>query len=351
MVKKVREYFIWERESLKASKEFIERKNRLTLIMLLIAMVAAYAGLLVFSLCKVGYSSLQLLFAFMLFYMGACLVFVWKTPVMPVNHLVYGVYIVTVLLCIYATAFVDPDYVNGEAYVFFLLFPILYTDLSWRIDLVSLVLFVLYLYNIFSFKTGKALALEATNIICFSFLGLFIGHFVRWKNLKFTREAEGKAKIEFQEVFLGLPNHRKLIQDLRSKKMIYQAVAVIKVEELCSPLVSFGLDFQRQQLRQLGEALTEAAKEQGIDLYCCGCGIVGLMQPRILDGVFQRLEPLHHVLKHCEFYRQDGKVVKLHFGIGAALLDKDLEAALEKAFEVCIQAQGEGGNRILVRSE
>lgn len=348
MIKKMKEYFQWEKDSLKLTKEFIIERNRSMLIMLQSAMIVSYVSLLIFSLIKNKYSSFQMLYAFMLIYMLICLVMIIKTPSMPAGYLTYGVYIVTIFMCMYAAAFVDPDHINSEAYIFFLLFPILYVDSSLRLDLINIVLSAIYLYNIIQYKTGKALMLDAINIVCFSLLGVAIGHFVRWRTLRALVLVEQTAQTEYEEALTGLPNHQSMARDLISLPVNPQAVIFININEFANPLLSFGLHFQKQQLRELGDKLAEAADEQGINLYCSGTGIVGLVQPRLLEGVFQRLEPLYQVLSGFEFHREDDVTVKLHFGIGGALCDGDIEQALEQATAASNSAQQDGKNRIVI---
>lgn len=348
MISKIKNYFLWEKECLKTAKKRISQRNRMMLITLQSAMIISYLGLLIFGIIKNGYSSFQALFAFMLIYMLLCLILILKTPSMSVGSLTYGVYIVTIFLCMYASSFVDPDYINSEAYIVFLLFPILYIDSSLRLDTVTVTLAVIYLYNILNYKTGKALALEAVNIVCFSFLGIAIGHFIRWRTLKGFVIIEKSSEAELRDALTGLPNQKSLASDLSSLPMVPQAVILIKIDQMACPLQSFGLRFQEQQLKKLGAELDAAAKEQGIDLYCCGCGIVGLVQPRMLEGVFQRLEPLHHVLSKFEFQKNDGQALKLHFGIGASLCEESIEAAFDKASSACLSAQKDGANQIIL---
>lgn len=348
MTEKLKNYFLWEKECLKNANELIRKRNRQMLIMLQSAMVVSYVGLLIFSLIKNGYSSFQGFYIFLLIYMSICLVFVLKSPDMSIGYLIYGVYIVTILLCLYVSSFVDPDYINSEAYIFFLLFPVLYIDSSIRLDLVNIVLASLYLYNILEYKTGKALALESVNIVCFTLLGLAVGHFVRHRTLKDFADMEESARTDLQEAITGLPNYNCLMRDLSSTPVTPQAVVLIRIEELLSPVRSFGLDFQEHQLRDLGSALAAAAEEQGIDLYCCSGEIIGIVHPRMLDGVFQRLEPLYHTVSNFEIQKSSAEAIKLHFGIGASLCDEDIEEALEKAYIACSAAQNDDINGIMM---
>ncbi|MDO5134538.1 MAG: GGDEF domain-containing protein [Eubacteriales bacterium] len=348
MIKKIKAYLTWEKESLRSAKELIRERNRRMLVMLQSAMVVSYGGLLIFSVIQNGYSSFQALYAFMLLYMLLCLVFILKTPSMSVGHLTYGVYIVTILLCMYATSFVDPDYINSEAYIFFLLFPILYVDYSPRLDILNLVLASMYLYNILEFKNGKALALDAINIVCFSLLGMAIGHFTRYRAIRSFAALEKGRQSQLRDPLTGLPNHQCLQRDLSTMPVIPQAVIYIQIRELGSPLPAFGLRFQEELLLQLGRDLEAAAREQGIDLYCCGKGIMGLAQPRLLEGLFQRLEPLHHVLSSFEYHRNEDEILRLHFGIGAAPCDSGIESAFEQASTACLLAQRDGSNRIVL---
>ena len=338
---KLKEYFSWEKECLKNSKDMIHQKNRQMLVMMQSVMIIAYMGLLIFSIIKNGYSSFQGFYLFMLIYMSVCLILILKSPAMSVGLLAYGVYIVTILLCLYVSSFVDPDYVNSEAYLFFLLFPILHIDSSIRQDSTNIILSSLYLYNIHEYKTGKALSLEAINVVCFTLLGIAIGHFVRHRVLKDFETMEKNARTDLQEAITGLPNYKCLMRDIAATPGSPQAVLIIRIQELRSPALSFGINFEEQQLRDLGTELAAAAKEQGIDLYCCSDEIVGIVHSRMLDGVFQRLEPLYHVLDHFEVRKSDGETIRFHFGIGSSLCDEDIEDALARASTACSAAQND----------
>lgn len=350
MTGKLKKYFLWEKQSLQAAKDLINERNRTLLFVLQSSMIFFYLVLLIFSLIQNGYSSFQMLYAFFLVYMILCLFLIIKSPLMPINVPMYGIYIVTILLCMYASAFVDPIYINSEAYIFFLLFPVLYLDYSIRIDTVNLILSALYLYNILDYKVGKALVLEATNIICFALLGIIVGHFVRWRTLKSFVMVKSGIQLELREPLTGLPNHRSLIKDLASLPMNPQAVVFVRISELRSPVLSLGLDFQETQIGLVCDALKKAAEEQGIQLYCCGSEIVGIVQPRLLEGVFQRLEPLHHVLSSFEFHTNKNETIHFHFGIGAALYDGNINDALNSASDACTLAQKDGMNRIVINS-
>lgn len=349
MIKKLKTYCLWEKDSLEITKTYIDEQNRSTLIMLLSAMVFAYASLFIAGMIKLGYSAYQYIFAFMLAYMLVCLFLVIKIPSLPARYLLYGVYIVTVLVCLYASSFVDPDYVNAEAYILFLLFPIMCVDHSIKINSVSIILTIMYIYTIMDYKSGKALSLEASTIIGFSLLGMFIGNFSRYRLLKNRLRIEQCEKAELREALMNLPNHRSFINDISTLPTSFQAVVFIKIDELYNPVLSFGIHYDEEQMRKLGIALAAAAAEQGINLYCCGSGIIGLMQPRMLEGVFQRLESLHHILNNFKFRKNDGEMVKLHFGIGASDCGDSIDAALQRATDACAIAQKEGKNRIQIQ--
>lgn len=351
MIEKIKKYLLWEKECMKSAEEIIVDRNRKMLVMLQSSMIASYVGLLIFGLIKNGYSSFQALFAFMLVYMIICLVMLLKSPSMSVGILTYGVYIVTILLCLYAAAFVDPDHINSLAYICFLLFPILYIDSSVKLDVLNLVLAGIYLYNVLEYKVGKALMLEAINIVSFSLLGLVIGHFVRWRNLRGLSIMEKYEKSELQEALTGLPNHNCLLKDLASMPMSPQAVLSVEIAELSNPIQSFGLHFRDEQLQKLGRELLQAAEEQGIHLYCCGGELIGIVDPRMLEGLFQRLEPLHHILRSFVFHKKEGEAGKLHFGIGASLCEGDVDMAFARAAAACSHAKKEGMSRIVIYEE
>lgn len=329
----------------------IAESNRKTLLMLLWSMVAAYVLLLASSFIQEGGSSYQLLFAFMLVYMVLCLVMVIRMPSLPAKYLTYGVFAVTVLLCLHASAFVDPDYINAEAYVFFLLFPILHLDASIRIDAATLLLAGVYLANILQYKSGKPLMLEASTIIGFTLLGVAVGHFMRIRTLRVLCQLEENRDCELHDKVLGIPNHKGLLRDMAALPMSPQAAAFIAAEELECPELAFGFDYDEKQLLALGAELLAAAQEQGIELYKSGGDIIGIVQPRMLEGVFQRLEPLYHVLNSFEYKFPDGRTQRLHFGIGASMCDPDPAPALTRAQSYSATARKDGKNRIVIQDE
>ena len=350
MLKKWKEYLTWERTNIQRASAYINQRNRSLLVLLLSAMVVMYLGLLGFGLATSSYVSFQMLYLTMLVYMAICLIMVLKMPTMPPGYLTYGIDIVTILLSMYASAFVDPDYINTEAYIFFLLFPALYLDTSVRMDVVNTSLAAMYLACILRFKNGKAMVLESISIVCFALLGMVVGHFVRVHEVRSAAVMERSAREKLRDPLTGLPNHVCLSRALEGAATQPQAVLLIEVRELADPVRFFGTDFLEEQLRRLGDALVQAAGEQGIDLYCCGSGIVGIVQPRLPQGVFQRLEALHHTLKYYVYRHDDGRETRLHFGIGAALCEGGFEKTFARACAACEAAQHDGMNRIVLES-
>lgn len=108
----------------------------------------------------------------------------------------YAVYSMLILYATYTSAFVLPDFICVIILACLFLFPILYLDKTWRINLAILCWAGFYLLIVCPRKDPYYLIDEIFNVIAFSLVGIIIGFFTRRTQLE---NFDMQAKLRMSE--------------------------------------------------------------------------------------------------------------------------------------------------------
>lgn len=220
-VKTLKEKIKREDSLIKANSKAISQQNMRTLRAILIASILIFSVNSLFSFLSsqmsgAGYTGLRWAYLAIAIVAIGFYATLKIFPKIQSVWIIYLIYCVSVIYCIFTSAFLATNYISITILAVLFQMPILYLDNSVRINLFTLFSGIVYLLFIWKFKTTELAIDETVNLLSFLLISIIIGSFVRKIKLEnFSME----AKLQYLSLYdplTGIANRRKLLQDIQS---------------------------------------------------------------------------------------------------------------------------------------
>lgn len=150
------------------------------------------------------------------------------------------------VLCAIVFAFADclsvvfaQNQMSSSIIAFFLLAPLLLIDKFWRINLVMLCLYVVFVFSVLLFKPTVLALYDAVNVGAFFLVGIIVGEYLKGIKLSNIESRRLLTIQSYTDELTGLYNRRKLYEDMAESNLSDAASPVTGV-------IMIDLDFFKQ---------------------------------------------------------------------------------------------------------
>ncbi len=150
------------------------------------------------------------------------------------------------VLCAIVFAFADclnvvfaQNQMSSSIIAFFLLAPLLLIDKFWRINLVMLCFYVVFVFSVLLFKPTVLALYDAVNVGAFFLVGIIVGEYLKGIKLSNIESRRLLTIQSYTDELTGLYNRRKLYEDMAESNLSDAASPVTGV-------IMIDLDFFKQ---------------------------------------------------------------------------------------------------------
>ena len=150
------------------------------------------------------------------------------------------------VLCAIVFAFADclsvvfaQNQMSSSIIAFFLLAPLLLIDKFWRINLVMLCFYVVFVFSVLLFKPTVLALYDAVNVGAFFLVGIIVGEYLKGIKLSNIESRRLLTIQSYTDELTGLYNRRKLYEDMAEGNLSDAASPVTGV-------IMIDLDFFKQ---------------------------------------------------------------------------------------------------------
>ena len=349
MIQELKTYLGFEKKVLSENREEVNKYNRQMLLIVLILLICCYGALLVLAFLSEEYAKMTFLYVSSIICAAACLFFVLRLQDMPVYVLCYGMYAIMVFFCIYSSAFLSPESASVYVLVFLLMFPMLFLDISWRINLAECIYSAVYIFIVIQYKASSILFEEIVNVICYTVIAIVLGLFMRTMHLGYLKIQREKQILERKDMLTGLPNHTQLREDLVKRGNPPMALVLLHIEDLLNLGEIYGLDFSDDFLKNLGSLLQSDLISESLTFYCYGeRKLIAVAEHNPNESLFQSLATIHTTIRDLKMGGYNGEGKTITFSIGAAYWNSNTPQMIRNAKKAVRFAQVRGKNRIVI---
>lgn len=349
MLLKLKEYYRKEKEIIAENKEEINSYNRNMLTMVLLILVLCYAVLALLGKAWENYAQLYFLYGASMLCALICLYFLFQVKDMPVHVLVYGMYAIMVLLCIYSSAFLSPGSFSVYVLIFIVMFPVLFLDNALRINGAECIYTLVYIYAIFQYKESSIVFEEMVNVLFYAAIAVVLGAFRRKERFYYYKLKKEKYIAEHRDTITGLPNHKQMKKDLKLQGRQPLALVMLHIEDVLHMSKIYGLQFSDGFLKELGRCLQSPNIADTLTFYCYGGReFIAVAYHDANRGLFQRLAAVHVAVRALSPYEDEDSEEGLRFSIGAAYWSTDTKKLMNHLDQAVRYAMKSGKNRIVI---
>lgn len=266
-------------------------------------------------------------------------------------RLVYAFVIVLYIFAIFISIqYLDRSHPATTFACLQVLFPLLIFDRSYRINIITLGVYILHSVLSYLFKNPQSFLLDVSTIGAFTVVGMIVGEYERWLKLKDLEKDRILIHQRDTDSLTGLSNRRMLFEtlnDVKEHSKPLSGLFMIDIDHFKIYNDTLGHQAGDQCLEKLGQCFIQFGKENGFQFFRYGGEeFIALSKTDTYEQLCQHAEKLRKTVcaLNIPFEKSPDGVVTISIGYASHFCTQDYEESIRIADAALYEAKEKGRN-------